>query len=323
MSDTTTLRVGLAGLSEAAAQDLLPALRNAGADHGARVVAVSAPDRDRVRELLLDDSPVAIYPSGHALLAGSELDGLVIADAEDAPAGVAQRALRRGVHVFTQAPALAGDAQSLQRLGATAMRESLGFHVEHVPSRQLTSRDELFVFSGLGPVAGIRATWRGPDVALDAPGLVGLTTPAVTLLGAGRLDPQDVQRIGDGVRARWTTPDGRPVEIAVDPASSLPPGGEARLSAYSREHARLDLPLALPGAIPAPAPRLLRGVLWHPRHGAVLVAPPSAASVCLRQALEDWFAACRSGRSAAPIQACAQLAAQLAGDLALALGHGG
>src|SRR4051812_16233453 len=109
-------RIGLAGLSETSAPDLLPALRSACTHRGGQLVAVSAHDPERALELLFGNPAVTIHDTAAEMLVGEVLDGLVIADPDNVPDRVALAALRQGVHVLLTTPTAAAAPATLQHL---------------------------------------------------------------------------------------------------------------------------------------------------------------------------------------------------------------
>ncbi|HET6507076.1 MAG TPA: hypothetical protein VFG42_09815 [Baekduia sp.] len=341
-----TLRVGLAGLSPSDGRHLLPALAALDGRHAELVaVADAAPSSAQAQLGLLDSisgrraalsdghvvasrfvaDDVTIHADAEAMVTEDDLDAIVIGSV-DRPAVVAERALRCGRDVLLLSPDALADPAALLSLSALVDRYNKVFWPAHVTGL-LRPTGTAAAPQLLGAVTGARATWDlrpSPRPEPTAPAqLVGLTAPLATLLDARSVECTDVEVTGRGARrsarVTWDTAAHHSAEAEVRLGWELGPHGGARVRLFGAGGARADLPLVAPDAAIEPTSRVLRGVLWHPAQGPLLLPPPRTFAVAHRAVLTEWVDAClarRPGRAPVPT---ALTAARMATDLAAAL----
>jgi myo-inositol 2-dehydrogenase / D-chiro-inositol 1-dehydrogenase len=120
------LGLGLVGCGRLATVGYVPALAAVRDEAGFRLVAVADPDPVR-RAQVADAERVAAFDDAAALLAGAEVDGVILATPADAHLADAERAAAAGVAVLVEKPP-APDAAGAAALAAVVPPPWVGFN---------------------------------------------------------------------------------------------------------------------------------------------------------------------------------------------------
>lgn len=194
---TAPLRIGLVGCGRLAQQGYLPAAARSAA---VEIVAVADPDPDR-RKLVasLADPPASVHPDAASLVAGGDVDALVLATPATHHVADAGLAVAAGLAVLVEKPP-APDAVGARALAALGPRVHVGFNRRFDPAVAALRS----TVPGRGPldldlaIAYRRASWSAhtvrDDVVLDlVPHLVDwarwLTGSEVRSVAAEQLTP--------------------------------------------------------------------------------------------------------------------------------------